>query len=31
LNSFEALNAFAKQLQRHIGGEGFQTKVVVTP
>jgi hypothetical protein len=31
LNSFEALNAFAKQLERHIGGEGFNTKVVVTP
>jgi hypothetical protein len=31
LNSFEALNAFAKQLERHIGGEGFHTKIVVTP
>lgn len=31
LNSFEALNAFAAQLERHIGGEGFHTKVVVTP
>jgi len=31
LNSFEALNAFAKQLERHIGGGGFHTKVVVTP
>jgi hypothetical protein len=31
LNSFDALNAFAKQLERHIGGEGFYTKVVVTP
>ena len=31
LNSFDALNAFAKQLERHIGGEGFHTKVVVTP
>jgi hypothetical protein len=31
LNSFEALNAFANQLERHIGGEGFHTKVVVTP
>ena len=31
LNSFEALNAFAKQLERHIGGKGFHTKVVVTP
>jgi len=31
LNSYEALNAFAKQLERHIGGEGFHTKIVVTP
>jgi hypothetical protein len=31
LNSFEALNAFAKQLERNIGGAGFHTKVVVTP
>jgi len=31
LNSFETLNAFAKQLERHIGGEGFHTKIVVTP
>jgi len=31
LNSFEALNAFAKQLERNIGGNGFHTKVVVTP
>jgi hypothetical protein len=31
LNSFEALNAFAKQLERHIGGSDFHTKVVVTP
>jgi hypothetical protein len=31
LNSFEVLNAFANQLERHIGGEGFHTKVVVTP
>jgi hypothetical protein len=31
LNSFEALNAFAKQLERNTGGEGFHTKVVVTP
>jgi hypothetical protein len=31
LSSFEALNAFAKQLQRHVGGEGFHTKIVVTP
>jgi hypothetical protein len=31
LNSFEALNAFAAQLERNIGGGGFHTKVVVTP
>ena len=31
LNSFDALNAFAKQLERNISGEGFHTKVVVTP
>ena len=31
MNSFEALNAFAKQLERRVGGEGFHTKVVVTP
>jgi hypothetical protein len=31
LNSFDTLNAFAKQLERHIGGEGFHTKIVVTP
>jgi len=31
LNSFDALNAFAKQLERHIGGDEFHTKVVVTP
>ena len=31
LNSFEALNAFARQLERNIKGSGFQTKVVVTP
>ena len=31
LNSFEALHAFAKQLERHIGGKTFHTKVVVTP
>ena len=31
LSGFDALNAFAKQLERHIGGEGFHTKVVVTP
>ena len=31
LNSFEALNAFARQLERRIGSGGFHTKVVVTP
>ena len=31
LNSFEALNLFAKQLERNISGEDFHTKVVVTP
>jgi len=31
LNSFDALNAFAKQLERNIGGNGYHTKVVVTP
>jgi hypothetical protein len=31
LNSFDALNAFAAQLERRVGGEGFHTKVVVTP
>ena len=31
LNSFEALDAFAKQLERNITGEEFSTKVVVTP
>jgi hypothetical protein len=31
LNSFDTLNAFVKQLERHIGGEGFHTKIVVTP
>ena len=31
LNSFDALQAFAKQLERNIGGENFHTKVVVTP
>jgi hypothetical protein len=31
LNSFDALNAFAKQLERNIGGAGFHTKIVVTP
>jgi hypothetical protein len=31
LSSFEALNAFAAQLERHIASEKFHTKVVVTP
>ncbi|MDR2924020.1 MAG: hypothetical protein LBU85_11855 [Treponema sp.] len=31
MNSFEALNAFAKQLERHIGGSEFYTKILVTP
>jgi len=31
LNSYDVLNAFAKQLERNIGGENFHTKVVVTP
>ena len=31
LNSYSVLNAFAKQLERNISGEGFHTKVVVTP
>jgi len=31
LNSFDTLNAFAKQLERNIDGKGFHTKVVVTP
>jgi len=31
LNSFETLNLFAKQLERHIGGKDFHTKVVITP
>jgi len=31
LTSFEALNAFAKQLERHVSGGEFHTKVVVTP
>lgn len=31
LNSFDALNLFAKQLGRHVGGEGFHTKIIVTP
>ena len=31
LNSFDALNAFAKQIERNISGGGFHTKVIVTP
>jgi hypothetical protein len=31
LNSFEALNAFANQLERNISSDSFHTKVVVTP
>ena len=31
LNSFDALYAFAAQLQRQIKDDAFQTKVVVTP
>jgi hypothetical protein len=31
LNGFEALNAFAAQLERHVKGGGFHTKVAVTP
>ena len=31
LNSFEALHAFAAQLERHIVSDKFHTKVVVTP
>ena len=31
LNSFDALNAFAAQLQRHIADDKFKTKVVITP
>jgi hypothetical protein len=31
LSSFEALNAFAAQLERHIASEKFHAKVVVTP
>ena len=31
LNSFEALNAFAAQLERHVVSDKFHTKVVVTP
>ncbi|MDR1278641.1 MAG: hypothetical protein LBK02_07810 [Treponema sp.] len=31
LNSFEALRAFAAQLERHVASETFHTKVVLTP
>ena len=31
LSSFDALNAFAAQLERHIDDDRFHTKVVVTP
>ncbi|MDR0503494.1 MAG: hypothetical protein LBH16_09270 [Treponema sp.] len=31
LNSFDALNAFAQQLERNISGGSFKTKVIVTP
>ena len=31
LTSFEALNAFAKQLERNVSGSGFKTKVIVLP
>jgi hypothetical protein len=31
LNSFEALGAFAAQLERHVVSDKFHTKVVVTP
>jgi len=31
LSGFEALNAFAKQLERNISGIGFHTKIIVTP
>jgi hypothetical protein len=31
LNSFEALRAFAAQLERHVASERFHTKVVLTP
>ena len=31
LNSFEALNAFAAQLERRVVSDKFHTKVVVTP
>ena len=31
LNGYEALHAFAKQLERNVCGGGFKTKVIVTP
>ena len=31
LNSYNALNAFAKQLERNISSDDFHTKVVITP
>jgi hypothetical protein len=31
LNSFDALRAFAAQLERHIASDQFHTKVVLTP
>lgn len=31
LNSYEALNEFAKQLERNVTGKEFKTKVIVTP
>jgi len=31
LNSYDALNAFAKQLERNICGKNFHTKIVITP
>jgi len=31
LNSFDVLNAFAKQLDRNIYADAFKTKIVVTP
>ena len=31
LNSYDALTAFAKQLERHVSGGSFKTKVIVTP
>jgi hypothetical protein len=31
LNSFDALRAFARQIERHVTSEKFHTKVVITP